>query len=110
MRRQVQITGGALPNGWRMMVTARGEKNVVGFDTSAGYAEVDGKGRFVIEGLLPGEYELMLSVQPEINPNSPPQPVQNMPAPVAQKVVITKGQEAQVTVTLDLSKKNREEK
>ncbi len=110
VRGQVQVTGGALPDGWRMIVTARGEKNVVGFDSSAGYAVVDGKGRFVIEGLLPGEYELMLSVQPEINPNSPPQPVQNLPAPVTQKVVITKGQEAQVTVTLDLSKKNREEK
>jgi protocatechuate 3,4-dioxygenase beta subunit len=110
IRGQVQITGGALPDGWRMIVSARGEKNVVGFDSSGGYAEVDGKGRFVIEGLLPGEYELTLMVQPEINPNSPPQPVQNMPAPVTQKVVVTKGQEARVMMTLDLSKKNREEK
>lgn len=110
IRGQVQVTGGALPDGLRMIVTARSEKNVVGFDSSAGYAEVDSKGRFVIEGLLPGEYELILSAQPEINPNSPPQPVQNVPAPVTQKVVVTKGQEAQVTVALDLSKKNREEK
>ena len=110
IRGQVQVTGGALPDGWRMIVTTRGEKNVRGFDSSAGYAEVDGKGRFVIEEVLPGEYELMLSAQPVMNPNSPPQPVQNMPAPVTQKVVVTKGQEAQVTLTLDLSKKNQEEK
>jgi len=31
-------------------------------------------------------------------------------APVTQRVVVTKGQEAQVTMMLDLSKKNREEK
>ena len=111
IRGQVQVTGGALPDGWRMTVMVSGGKNTSSFDSSSSYyADVDGKGRFVIEGLLPGEYELMLSVQPEINPNSPPQPVQNMPAPVTQKVVVTKGQEAQVTVTLDLSKKNREEK
>jgi protocatechuate 3,4-dioxygenase beta subunit len=110
IRGQVQVTGGALSDGWRMIVTVRGEKNVVGFDSSAGYAEVDGKGRFVIEGLLPGEYELTLLAQPEINPNTPPQPVQNAPAPLTQKVVVTKGQEAQVTITFDLGKKNREEK
>jgi len=64
----------------------------------------------VIEGLLPGEYELILTAIPEINPNSPPPPVENMPARVTQKVIVTKGQEAQVTMTLDLSKKNQEEK
>jgi len=110
IRGQVQVTGGAMPDGWRMIVTTRGEKNAGGFDSSARYAEVDGKGRFVIEEVLPGEYELMLSAQPVINPNSPPQPVQNMPAPVTQRVVVTKGQEAHVTLTLDLSKKNQEEK
>jgi hypothetical protein len=110
IRGQVQITGGALPDGWRMIVTARGEKNVGGFDSSGGYAEVDDKGRFVIEGLAPGEYELTLMARPEINPGSPPRPVQNMPAPVTQKVVVTKGQEAPVTMTLDLSKKNQEDK
>jgi len=110
IRGQVQITGGPLPDGWRMIVMARGEKNTVGFNSSSGYAEVDGKGRFAIEGLLPGEYELTLMARPEINPNSPPRPVQNMPAPVTQKVVVTKGQEAPVTMTLDLSKKNQEEK
>src|SRR5262249_37090658 len=54
IRGQVQITGGAWPNGWRMNVMARSEKSAAGFDSSGGYAEVDSKGRFVIEGLLPG--------------------------------------------------------
>jgi len=80
------------------------------FGGPGGYAEVDDKGRFVIEGLLPGEYQLVLIARPEINPNSPPQPAENMPAPVTQKVTVTKGQEAQVTMMLDLSKKGQEEK
>src|SRR5262249_402555 len=112
IRGQVSGTGGALPKGWRLSVRARNEKDGGGWGLGGcgGYGEGDRKGRFVIEGLLPGEYQLMLMAQPDINPNSPPQPVKNMPAPVTQKVIVTKGQEAQVTMTLDLSKKNQEEK
>jgi hypothetical protein len=112
IRGQVNVSGGALPKDWRMFVTASSEKeNSAGlFGDSGGSAEVDGKGRFVVEGLLPGEYQLILTVMPQVDPNSPPAPVDGIPAPVTQKVIVTKGQEAQVTMTLDLSKKNREEK
>src|SRR5262249_42326669 len=105
IRGQVQVVGGALPKGWRMTVVAHSEKKVGSLGDAGGYAEVDGKGRFVIEGLLPGEYQLMLMARPEINPNLAPPPAENIPAPVTQKVIVTKGQEAQVTMTLDLSKK-----
>ncbi len=64
----------------------------------------------MIEGLLPGEYQLILMVRPGINPNLAPPPAENMPAPVTQKVIVTKGQAAQITMTLDLSKKGRQEK
>src|SRR5215510_12360543 len=112
IRGQVNVTGVAPPKGWRMTVMAHSNKDagIGSFGGFGGSAEVDSKGRFVIEGLLPGEYELILTAIPEINPNSPPPPVENMPARVTQKVVVTKGQEAQVTMTLDLSRKNQEEK
>jgi len=112
IRGQVTVTGGALPKGWRMSVTASNEKadGAADFGGSGGVAEVDGKGRFVIEGLAPGEYRLMLMALTEFNPNSPPPTSGNMPAPVIQKVIVTKGQETQVAMTLDLSKKNQEEK
>ncbi|MGH9937428.1 MAG: carboxypeptidase regulatory-like domain-containing protein, partial [Blastocatellia bacterium] len=95
IRGQVKVVGGALPEGWRMNVSASNEKDAgaASFDGPGGYAEVDDKGRFVIEGLLPGEYQLVLIARPEINPNSPPPSVENMPAPVTQKVIVTKGQE-----------------
>jgi len=107
IRGQVQVLGGALPEGWRMTVAAHSEKNVGSPGDPSGYAEVDGKGRFVIEGLLPGEYQLRLMAIPEINPNPAPSPVDNIPATVTQKVLVTKGQEAQVTMTLNLSKKGQ---
>jgi len=112
IRGQVRVVGGALPENWRMSVMTSNEKDAgqVSFSGPNGYAEVDDKGRFVIEGLLPGEYKLMLVAQPKINPNSPDLPAENMPAPITQKVVVTKGQETQVTMTLDLSKKGQEEK
>ena len=110
IRGQVNVTGGEFPKGWRMTVMAHNKKDVgdLSFGDAGGTAEVDAKGRFVIEGLLPGEYELTLSAFPEINPGSPP--AGPIPPPVSQKAVVTKGQESQVTMTLDLSKKGRQEK
>jgi hypothetical protein len=110
IRGQVQIVGGALPEGWRMFVSASNEKslpgNFAGLSGSSGYAQVDSKGRFVIPGLVPGEYRVSLMAQPQYNPNSPRASSESIPGPVTQKVMVAKGQEAQVTMTLDLSKKN----
>jgi hypothetical protein len=102
IRGQVQVTGGALPEGWRMNVVTRGEKGS-GAPGFGGQSRVDDEGRFVIEGLLPGEYELMLILTPAhgFDPNSPNQP---RTQPVTQKVIVAKGQEVQVTMTLDLSR------
>jgi protocatechuate 3,4-dioxygenase beta subunit len=112
IRGQVNVTGGGALKDWRMSVTARSEKEGVAafFDATGGSAEVDDKGRFVIEGLLPGEYQLTLMTTSRAETNSPFRPDDGAPAPVTQKVIVTKGQEAQVTLTLDLGKKNREEK
>jgi hypothetical protein len=108
IRGQVNVTGGAAPKNWQWDVTASSEKEggAALFVGSEGSAEVDEKGRFVIEGLLPGEYQLSLIV----GTISPPDVDLNVPKPITQKVVVTKGQEARVMITVDLSKKNREEK
>jgi hypothetical protein len=50
---------------------------------------------------------LALMAPPDLDPDSPNP---SRPAPVTPKVIVAKGQEAQVTMTLDLSKKNQEEK
>lgn len=57
IRGQINLTNGTLPAGARMMVFARrigaGNENQSGRS-----AEADTRGRFVIEGLAPGEYEV----------------------------------------------------
>jgi Carboxypeptidase regulatory-like domain len=106
IRGQVNVTGGALPKGFQVDVTA----DRVGDGVSAAlheYRSVDNKGQFVIEGLLPGEWVLRLIPSPGSEPNSPNGV---WPAPVIERVILAKGQEAQVTMTLDLSKKDQEEK
>lgn len=108
IRGQVNVVGGALPEGWRMSVYASNEKAV---GMHGGYAQVDGKGRFVIEGLLPGEYSLSLTAMP-FPPTPGANPGQGIepPAPVTQQVTVASGAEVQVTLTLDLKKKEQEER
>ena len=63
------------------------------------HLQVDARGKFVLEGLAPGEYELMLS--PLLRPGGPPGA---RPQPVRQKVMVGAGETA-VTITLDLGEK-----
>ncbi len=108
IRGQVNVAGGALPNGFQMEVGADRIKDSISADLSAS-GIVDNKGRFVLEGLLPGEWVLTLILIP--SPESDLNSLNGFsPAPVIQKVNLAKGQVAQVTMTLDLSKKNKEEK
>jgi len=111
IRGQVNVTGGGELKDWRMFVSASSEKEggASFFGAPGGSAEVDDKGRFVIEGLLPGEYQLTLMTTSRADSNSTFRPEDGVPAPVTQKVIVTKGQEAQVTMSLELRKKNREE-
>src|SRR5262245_6127215 len=83
IRGQVNVTGGGELKDWRMSVTASSEKEdgAALFAASGRSAEVDDKGRFVIEGLLPGEYQLTLMATSRTDANSPPRPNDGVPAP-----------------------------
>jgi hypothetical protein len=108
IRGQVNVIGRALPEGFQMQVIADRVKDSVPADFSSTVI-VDNRGRFLIKGLLPGEWVLTLMLNPLSRPdlNSLNKVI---PEPVIQKVILAKGQEAQVTMTLDLSEKNQEEK
>src|SRR5262249_47280004 len=73
IRGQVILAGGGELKDWRMSVRASSEKEggAALFGDSGGSAEVDDKGRFVIEGLLPGEYQLTLMTSSRADTNSP---------------------------------------
>ncbi len=92
---QVTITGGTLPPNAFLNLHAR-PLNPALTDTGFKGAQVSANGRFVIDKLLPGEYEVVLN----------PPYVQNQQIrakPVKQKVMVANNIEATVTLTLDLS-------
>lgn len=102
IRGQVNIMGGQLPDGWKIIAFAH-RLDDPGNSDGGGYAEVDGKSRFVMEGLLDGEYELVVMGHMNNKPTS-------HTSRARQRVRIANGGEVQVNVTLDLSKKDQEER
>jgi protocatechuate 3,4-dioxygenase beta subunit len=64
IRGRVKIAGSKLPEGWQLNVSAypidatAGDRADPAFQLGGGSAFADEKGRFVIENLAPGEYEL----------------------------------------------------
>ena len=95
IRGQVQVQNGMLTEDVRMGVMLRRAGSTTG--PFAGRAEVDARGRFVIDGLSAGEYELMLQIYRPRPPVGPP------PPPVRKVVNVTDGTETTVTLVLDLN-------
>jgi hypothetical protein len=104
IRGQLNIEGGKLHEGLRIIVAA----NRVGAREGGGsrQVEVDNKGRFVLQNLVDGEYELV--VQAIGNTVSAPDglisaPPASMPS-ATERVRISGGGETQVTIKLNLGK------
>jgi hypothetical protein len=99
VRGLVRIENGQLPAEARMQVSAR-RRSGGGGDASSMLgrrgAQVDSRGRFLIEGMSEGEYELILYTY--LTTGGP-----HRIAPVKQTVIITNGVEAEVNFTVDLS-------
>ncbi|HKC87186.1 MAG TPA: carboxypeptidase-like regulatory domain-containing protein, partial [Blastocatellia bacterium] len=114
IRGQVRIAGGALPDGWRADVFASrpesadesksGARTPVSAEEIGGYASVDEKGRFVIEGLTAGEYNLSITLI-KLGPNGSRQGYS--PPGSNQRVTVRDGVETSVTLDLDMSSINR---
>jgi hypothetical protein len=93
IRGEVKVIGGTLLENSDLSVTAR----LIGPSGFSKTAKADGKGRFLIEGLLPGEYrwEINYSLKPGTGTM---QPV------VDQNVYVTSGAETSATITLNLKR------
>jgi Carboxypeptidase regulatory-like domain len=98
IRGEVKVIGGTLPENYTIYVWA-GLMGAVGFFKTA---TVDEKGRFLIEGLLPGEYSFQFShsIKPGFESSNQPK----MPKPVTQHVSVTSGAETNAIITYDLSR------
>ncbi|HEU0180390.1 MAG TPA: carboxypeptidase-like regulatory domain-containing protein [Blastocatellia bacterium] len=110
IRGQVEIAGAKLPEGWQLDIwatpikTTTANEGMPAFHTNSnGSAFADEKGRFVIERLTPGEYELSLNAMVREGQDfwtSAPGTSQ-----VKQRVTVRSGSETMVKLTLDLERK-----
>jgi hypothetical protein len=96
IRGVVTVTNGGSLGEWRILVSARlagtsvASRNV--------YQEVDGRGQFILEGLVPGEYQVVI-----IGSRSQPQGSPAIPFPRTEgTVAVTNGATANITFTVDL--------
>jgi hypothetical protein len=114
IRGQIQISGGALPDGWRLEVhasrpAAAGESGsdariFAADDATGGSAVVDEKGRFVIDGLPAGEYDLSITLSKRNMDGSQ----QSVSSPESnQRVTVRENGETPVTINFDLGRINR---
>src|SRR5258705_11324435 len=105
IRGKVRVEGGDIPAGAMMFLSIRraGTNQPLNMRSPT---TPDSRGRFFIDGLLPGEYELSLLFQ-----TRPAPPVAGGPPiiskDVKQTVMVTNGTESQVTMLVDLNPKDR---
>ena len=100
LRGLVRVENGSLPEGTRMWITLN-RQNDETEQRPVGGGGVDARGRFLVEGLATGDYQLILRVQFPPDFGRPP-------ASVKQTVSVTSGIETEVTVVLDLTAKEKE--
>jgi hypothetical protein len=96
IRGQINFAGGEPPQGARVFVSARRVGAGGGGDAGLRPAQADARGRFVIQGLPPGEYEVQARVivfQPGARPSQSE----------SQHVSLGEGGDMSVTLTVDLS-------
>ncbi|HEU0183682.1 MAG TPA: carboxypeptidase-like regulatory domain-containing protein [Blastocatellia bacterium] len=97
IRGQVNFAGNGLPVGQRLTAFAYRDNDPSSMHFNPVF--VDKKGRFVIEGLADGEYQVTLNKGPEDGSSGS--------FAGSQRVQVARGSETQVTFTLDLDEERR---
>jgi protocatechuate 3,4-dioxygenase beta subunit len=111
IRGKVEISGGKLPEGWQLSVSAYPVDATAGggvspaFHSGGGSVFADEKGRFAIENLAAGEYDLTLSPMERVELNQ-----WKGVSEVTQRVTVNSGAETQVKLTLDMAGKQQEKR
>jgi hypothetical protein len=115
IRGEIQIAGGPLPEGGRLLVSASrparagesksGARTPVSLQETGARAFADDKGRFVIEGLPAGEYDLYFAL---FMPAANGERWRDVSSPGSnRRVTVRDDGETSVTLTLDISRGNQ---
>lgn len=101
IRGQVRVENGQLPEGATMYVTVVKPDEAQPNTRPAGAVMADSRGHFLLEGLAPGDYQIILRFRllQEINRRLPT---------VKQNVTVSSGMETETTLVLDLTEKATE--
>ena len=102
LRGELKLVGGAAPDGVRFYVDARRLDSLM---QGSSIAEVDARGQFVLENVLPGEYEVIVS--PVYTPNSERLDPQTMLliSTFRERVVVSGANQQPIVLVIDLSRK-----
>jgi len=112
IRGQIEIADGKLPAGWELHISATPMKTTTSdtgyptFRQGGGGAAADEKGRFVIEGLIAGEYEVTL--WPVVKKSQFEWDKAPGISAVKQRVTVSGGTETPVKMLLNLERKLQE--
>jgi hypothetical protein len=101
IRGQVRVENGQLPEGATMFITVVKPGEDQSNTRPVSYVMADTRGHFLLEGLPPGDYQIILRFRllQETNRRLPT---------VKQNVTVTSGVETETTLVLDLTEKARE--
>jgi hypothetical protein len=102
LRGELKIVGGALPAGQRFNAVARRVDQPM---QGGRGAEVDARGRFVIEKLTPGEYEVRVAPMFNRDGQQLSPEIRRRFSSAKEKVVLTGANQQPITLVIDLSKK-----
>jgi hypothetical protein len=105
IRGQVNIEGGTLPKEAEISVVASrvsDGSNPIATGDDSQEADVDASRRFVVEGLVPGEYEVQVTVV--LNPSAPAKVRQVKLG--RERVTVSSGSTSETVIVLDLSKRS----
>jgi protocatechuate 3,4-dioxygenase beta subunit len=105
LRGGLKISGAALPEGSMFYLRA---SLVEGTAMSGTGSEVDVRGNFVLENLMPGPYELRLTIYNRTNPRAVDQALMRKVSQFKQIVNVGSGGDTQINLTLDLSREENE--
>jgi protocatechuate 3,4-dioxygenase beta subunit len=105
LRGEVKIIGGAFPPGISFFATARSVDQTMQNSRSG---EVDARGRFAIENLAPGEYEIIVRPIPSLDAQQWDREILQRFSSVKERVVLSGANQQPMTFVIDLSQKEND--